>query len=561
MSGFEIAGVILGSIPLVVATLENYGKGLSTLQRWRRYQRELQSLIRNLETERIKLQNVCEKLLIGLVPDSRIEALIDNPMGDLWKEEETLRKIRFRLGEGFNVFEAIVSALKITIDEMGRRIDSQKDGMMSGLKRAVFTLHRSQYADVLSEIRDSISNLENLTDRSMELEPARKGRSRGKLFVLIRTMSESLYRALGSSLNCACEHDIGLGLESRTDEVFPADEQDRVFNFTAFKLAISYTEDLQVTKLWEEIRVKPNPIASKAELSASWPVSCPPPSRQRGRKSVRFSSSMAGFSSTTLVVHQQSTPASTSLHMSTPSPTAAIGSPVLGHLTLCERIKSCGKQPGVSSYGTIRDDISTGAKEYSLSSVRIMNYQNARCQSVISLREILEQKDNSFHLPYRDRLQLAVVASSSILQLLGNPWLPDTLSSRDIFFLKMQDHPIYSRPFLMRSNRAGKASIGSPPFCNPALWSLGVLLIELILGGTLDSLRTPQEESSLPVDYLTAHRLLGEVRMASSNYGTAVTRCLGGELHNDRFCPGSEDFCQGVYSGVVALLERDLENS
>ncbi|KAJ4177175.1 hypothetical protein NW759_017458, partial [Fusarium solani] len=139
-------------------------------------------------------------------------------MGDLWKEEETLRKIQFRLDKGFKLFEATVSDLKTTIDEMARRIDSQKDGMVAGLKRAVFTLNRSQYADLLSKIKDSVSNLENLTDRNMELEPARRGRSRGKLFVLLRSMSESLYRALGSSLNCACRHNIGLGLESRTTE-------------------------------------------------------------------------------------------------------------------------------------------------------------------------------------------------------------------------------------------------------------------------------------------------------------------------------------------------------
>jgi hypothetical protein len=63
------------------------------------------------------------------------------------------------------------------------------------------------------------------------------------------------------------------------------------------------------------------------------------------------------------------------------------------------------------------------------------------------------------------------------------------------------------------------------------------------------------------IDYSTAHRLLGEIRIASSNYGTTVTCCLGGELHNNSYCSGSEDFCQEVYSGVVSLLDRDLENS
>jgi hypothetical protein len=138
---------------------------------------------------------------------------------------------------------------------------------------------------------------------------------------------------------------------------------------------------------------------------------------------------------------------------------------------------------------------------YSLSPIRFSDDSDAPYHSVISLREILEQKDNSIHLPYRGRLHIAVVASSSILQLHGNSWLPDTLTSSDIFFLKKQDYPIYCRPFLMRSNStaARKGKETSPPFYNPALWSLGVLLIELILGRTLASFRT-QEESGPLID-------------------------------------------------------------
>lgn len=543
MSGFEIAGIVLGSIPLVIATLEKYGTGLSMLQRWRKYQRELQSLIRNLETERIKLQNVCEKLLIGLVQPSKIETLINNPMGDFWREEETLRKVQFRLGNGFQSFEATLSHLKTTIDEMAQRIDSQKNGMALGVRRAVFTLSRSQYADLLSDIKDSISNLENLTDRNMELEPARRGRYRGKLFVLIQTISESFYRALSPSLNCACGHNIGLGLESRLTEVFPPGDEEKMINSTSFKIAFSYTENPDDATIWEEISVKPNVAVARATFSAKSPTSSSPSNIGKGNNSVRLASASRGFSSTTVLVQTQSSSAAMSLNMSTPCAAPGTGLPVMGHLSLCQRIKVGGKQANIASYGKILDNSALGVKEYSLSPVRFSDYSDAACHSVISLRDILEQKDNSIHLPYRDRLHLAVVVSSSLLQLHGNAWLPNALTSSDIFFLTKRNYPIYSRPFLLRksSASAGKGKETSPPFCNPALWSLGVLLIELILGRTLASFRA-QEESTPFVDYATAHKLLDEIRMASSNYGTAVTRCLGGELHNTSHCSGSEDF-------------------
>ncbi|KAM5370063.1 hypothetical protein ACJA88_010133 [Fusarium oxysporum] len=169
MSGLEVAGIVLSSIPLLIIALEKYTEGLSTLHRWRKYKRELQSLIRNPETERIKLQNFCEKLLLDLVPHYDIEALIDNPMGDLWREEERLKKVQFRLGKGFKVFQDTANDLRATLCDIGRLIDSQGEGMFPGLKRAVFTLSRSQYAGILTDIRDSVSNLENLTNHHLSL--------------------------------------------------------------------------------------------------------------------------------------------------------------------------------------------------------------------------------------------------------------------------------------------------------------------------------------------------------------------------------------------------------
>ncbi|KAG7431293.1 hypothetical protein Forpi1262_v008130 [Fusarium oxysporum f. sp. raphani] len=281
MSGLEVAGIVLGSIPLLIIALEKYTEGLSTLHRWRKYKRELQSLIRNLETERIKLQNVCEKLLLDLVPHYKIEALIDNPMGDLWREEETLKKVQFRLGKGFKVFQDTANDLRATLFDLGRLIESQGEGMFPGLKRAVFTLSRSQYADILTEIRDSVSNLENLTDRNMELEPARRVRSKQKLFTILRDLSESLYRALRSSLTCSCRHDIGLGLETRKVEVFPGDDEQKLIGLNSFKTSVSYKTDFGPLKAWQDFNLKPQRLCP----GPSPPEVMPFPSSRLGRTS------------------------------------------------------------------------------------------------------------------------------------------------------------------------------------------------------------------------------------------------------------------------------------
>lgn len=122
MSGIEVAGVVLGSIPLVISTLEHYKTGISVIQRYRRYERELQRLIRNLATEKVKLQNVCEKLLDGIIPPSRIDDMVENPGGDLWARDKTQKAIRTRLWKSRDVFEETLRDIQTATDDMYEKL-------------------------------------------------------------------------------------------------------------------------------------------------------------------------------------------------------------------------------------------------------------------------------------------------------------------------------------------------------------------------------------------------------------------------------------------------------
>ncbi|GAW14164.1 hypothetical protein ANO14919_035580 [Xylariales sp. No.14919] len=571
MSGIEVAGLVLGAVPLLISALEHYGDGLSTLKRWRKYEHELRSLVRNLNTERVKLQNVCEKLLVGIVPESQIEAMIKNPLGGLWREEKTQKKIQSRLWEGYGLFEDTIADIKRAVDEMNERIENQSGKKASTLKRTMFTLSRNQYADLILVIREGVANLENLTDRNIELEPARKVRSQGKLFKVLRTMSKGLYHALKSSLDCPCNHDISLKLEKRSNTT-PMDDSDKVMSNLTFKLALSrlsagVTEGLE-EKEWEEILVKPNlsPIDNKHLLETT---SLPIQSKGKSKKSVSFASS--SNTSTITMTRTQSVSQSVDIQGSIQTLSIGVASIGLYNLdaitNLCEKLKRAQKQVQVSTYGMVIDHSSEGTRKYTLHPIPTPNTEDTRCWSVISLKQILEQ-DTSMYLTYQDRLHLAVIISSSILQLHGSPWLSGAISSRDIFFIQKKDFPFFDQPFVMKSlptkSLATQRVCQDTPFPrNPALVALGVLLIELIQGRTIDLLRTPQEESlahtKLLQDYMTVKRLLQDVRMASANYAAAVTRCVDGEFHNGGLTLDNEELCEGVYSGIVALLERDLE--
>ncbi|KAI8310682.1 hypothetical protein K4K61_000285 [Colletotrichum sp. SAR11_59] len=112
MSGFEVAGVVLGTIPLVISALEQYQKGISTMRKWRNYQRELRSLIWNLETE-------------------RIESMVEDPFGPAWHEDTIQAKIKTRLWRSFSVFENTIKEIEKATKEMMTQLNVQSGGNVS----------------------------------------------------------------------------------------------------------------------------------------------------------------------------------------------------------------------------------------------------------------------------------------------------------------------------------------------------------------------------------------------------------------------------------------------
>lgn len=131
MSGFEVAGVLLGSIPIVVSALEFYIKGIGTMGRWRRFTLELESLVLKLGTEEAKLQNVYEKLLRDIVPDDQIEPMLVDPFGPLWTEPGTVARIRRRLWRHMKLFEENVRSMNIAMEDMKQKLNIGPDGKVS----------------------------------------------------------------------------------------------------------------------------------------------------------------------------------------------------------------------------------------------------------------------------------------------------------------------------------------------------------------------------------------------------------------------------------------------
>ncbi|KAI1842251.1 hypothetical protein JX265_006878 [Neoarthrinium moseri] len=184
MSGFEVLGVVLGTLPLVISALEHYQEGLHTIRRWRSFEAELQSLKRKLGNENAIFINTCQQLLSGVVGSVAHEKLVDEPFGELWSNPEMRDEIALRLDHVYEPFQATVVAMNVALGEIKAKLGLDEHGKVRWtegtaiareIKRATFTIKRSQFDDLLAGISKYNQDLKTMTNQSIQLEPERRG--------------------------------------------------------------------------------------------------------------------------------------------------------------------------------------------------------------------------------------------------------------------------------------------------------------------------------------------------------------------------------------------------
>ncbi|KAK5989761.1 hypothetical protein PT974_08021 [Cladobotryum mycophilum] len=478
MSGFEVIGVVLGAIPLIISALEHYREGAQVMHRWRNYDRERKSLIRNLMTEHVKLQNTCEGLLVGLVPPTRIEAMVKDPLGDLWKEEEIQRKIRARLSRTWSVFEENIKSMEVAIEEMKRKLgDTNKlnwsdfESIRTYFRRASFSLRRSTYTNEESIVQDLKFYLA-MCDKfdPAAAQPLTEKRVGEEISIIVGPRRKPIPSPTASSIS-----------DAETNNSTKRSNKKEKPKVT-FSLSLSKPHKKLVSTL----------VASPH---------------------------LGGYMS--LNTGGQDTAATS---MSNPGSTE----------DLCMMIRKAKKRREGERYGMIIDQDSEAPRSFSVYPAEIVSRNDDCDRKMMSLLEVLENRNNMGQMRWHHRIQTAVFIASGVLQLYQTPWLPDLLSSRNIFFVQRDGLVDFNNVFVVAGDNLPQA--GNNQFiANPTLMTLGVMLLEIMQGQTIGSLRTPNDTfagTGILSDCMTAMRVLPETNWPSSGYKSAVEFCIKSNFYS-----------------------------
>jgi hypothetical protein len=136
MSGVEAAGFVLAAIPLVISFLEHYADGVRTIDRWRKYDRELKSLSRRLRSQEQLFRNSCDLLLQRIVSSNELmEELISNPLGEQWEKGNLNSMLQLKLPSSCAGCMEVVEDIKDALNEFKERLGLDEDSKVSAINR------------------------------------------------------------------------------------------------------------------------------------------------------------------------------------------------------------------------------------------------------------------------------------------------------------------------------------------------------------------------------------------------------------------------------------------
>ncbi|KAF1844870.1 uncharacterized protein K460DRAFT_376448 [Cucurbitaria berberidis CBS 394.84] len=566
-TGIEAAGLVLGSIPLILAGLQFYAEGIAVTKRYWKYKEEVNNILYELRAENTMYVNSINMLLVGVVSQKDMTEFLADPGGGRWTEAKFDRKLRSRLGASYDSYmESITHMImtadkfkeKLKLDGAGKPQFSEQTSFKEHYRRLKFSLRKSDYSDLMGKLRQANQSLYRLTTQTAYLD-ARQTSSKQDCqsapnFRVIKDRADNFYTALSTGWNCPCQadHSVSLRLESRMedgsgdedDEDYEDEETMRDPFHVLFRFNHHHKTEISSTSMkpwtWEEadVRIEYEKQSSTATAACGGQIG----------KGVRFAKQAKKAIQAALEPQPNMQPIK----------------------DLCSAIYALQKPQRDVCFSLLANEIAKHKYGVHIYPTKQLP-PDTDTWVVSSLRNVLD--DSQF--ARRDRLKLAVTLASSVLQLHETPWLDENWGKDTIFFVKRPGRALYDQPFVSQNfNQTTPTPKTETPNAmsriirNQTLYALGVALIELWYGKTLAELHKdadgPHDTGIMQVDFMaeynTADRLVDELYSeAGGKYSDAVRRCIRCDF--DRRASSLEDaqFQKAVYQGVVAQLKENYE--
>ncbi|KAF2638389.1 hypothetical protein P280DRAFT_471497 [Massarina eburnea CBS 473.64] len=532
MSGFEITGVVLGSIPILVEALKSYADGVSMIKGVFTYEETYLEIHSSLVVSATIFQHSCEELLRGLVlPHSQFFALVETHEG--WDNKDLAEKLKKRIGEcDFDTYMKFANRVWKRIVLLGEKLQLRKDltpvfiinGELDPKRRKQFfkspitrvrgAFEAAKLRKVVEDIANDVRRLRDLSKDALQFEEERQERataSTSAYWLTMRNHALLLFSALQSMWPQCCplhEHVVNL-------RVTLAETRNLSEDLATTQLCF-HLENNNKAKIQRQVTI----ISSEAFV----------PKSTFGAKKARFA--------TPRVV---------------PVPN---GHAYCKNERIDDLCDSLDKHCSTECLGYLHIE----KWHYHLHGVQ----EWPQSTDLLPLRKLLASRTRT-GVASRERCNYSIQLASAVMQLFDTSWLKQTWTLDDVYVnRKDKGGQIYIPTWFDGRSSTYHASDAMPLFVkNQLVFALGVALLELTYGKEIQYFAKAEDldKDSKPHNltmYIVADRLTKEVQETETpGFARAIAKCIYPASDTYDFDLSNEGYGNRFYIDVLQPLEQD----
>ncbi|KAJ8132880.1 hypothetical protein O1611_g747 [Lasiodiplodia mahajangana] len=511
MSGFEIAGVVLGAIPLIISALEHYKAGQGSLAAILKHRGQLDILLDRLRDQRTSFYFD----ILQLLRDAEIEEVEDRT--DITEGDCLLILQNEKGGTQLQMWapkDDLNALLIANPPTRGRNFEFKE--------RISFSIERGALAALIEALREDRLSLKTIikgmkTEREYTSKlPSRESSKLSATLTQVSAYARSLFTAICQTCTCSCQnnHKVLLELQARIPATGATKRPTR-----SKKPSMTFKLVFDLKGHFKEAYIRANPDNATENMVS-----------QRTSRRVRFQdSNIPGARN--------------------PSAKKALG---ICDLVGLNKVDGC--------------ILSLSLAGESLHPIWEKPTLQRKLLSPISLEEILQQgaADENLRITPRQRTLLALDVASSIIQLQQTCWSNPPFSSKVVKLLVQDSRKDPCGPFIEQVTEPNRAS--SPhPDPQAALLDLSILLLEVWHHKTLEIWAT---EAAFGVTDTPERRHMAAIRWLQStsdliptHHLRAIEQCLG--LYSGRLRYWDDDeflrmYCENVILPLLKSCEAWL---
>ncbi|KAJ6036185.1 hypothetical protein N7540_000464 [Penicillium herquei] len=528
MSGFEIAGLVLAIFPLVISGLENYGSSVESMKEWIRYETVFKRFQSALQRQKLFFYQNIEKLLsLTVQSDYEIAKMMNNPHDPLWKDPRLETSLRRRLPgeieyicymESVETFHEALKKLETKIQPLQEK-SVFPSFVHKEYKRFTLTLSKGRREKLLNTLKQCNEDMGKLLGNSDELQPLRHKRKTRlpRVFQQICEQAASLHAALNIALQCKCSksHSAELLLSPYPEQ----DSEQTASDGSSETLKLNLFFPMTADQWSNSLKLDHCPHYIRYAISAEMLV-------DHGAKFGRSEGSVKS-TSPSKASEQGSTSQGTRKHSIATTRTVSFSSTLFSSGSTQSTRKTSNASSLQTDFVEILDicsslrDLRTDQTSIGVLSDKDGRYHILRSvvhealpvsdsPQLVTLDSLFKNSKETTPAPStplstsqfsrHQRLSIALILARALLQLSPGPWLSHHWSKKDICFLRRFNGTIEMNfPLLVREFTKAQ----QPPVAKSqnaittkiiydesraAIFSLGVLILELWFGQTIESL-------------------------------------------------------------------------